>query len=341
VSHDGRRIYVARDQGTYPHYNVFLSRSTDGGQTFSALETRVNDDTIDGGNYPAVCVFDDTIVMVAWHIIGQGGARFARSLDGGATFGPSIVLDDTAAGDSTGGTNCSAGVDSSGWVYVVFYNRRYPGGGPRLAVSEDTGRTFLPGRAIPAGNRNSSLWVAADGRLFLTWDSFVAREYVKFSFSPDRGATFFPRVDPTDTPSAGAMYSSVAANQSGEVFVAWEDGRDGYADIYLAAGALSAIEEVGKPQAIVEGLALSSNPSRGRTTVRFVLRQSGAIEARVFDLAGRQVRALTLDYIGEGYHSLTWDGCNSQGKQVCPGVYFIRVEAQGCALSTKFQYLGN
>ena len=123
--------------------------------------------------------------------------------------------------------------------------------------------------------------------------------------------------------------------------MAWEDGRDGYADIYLAAGELTAIQEAARPRALAEALGLSPNPGRGPTTIGFLLRESGPTSVSIFDLTGRQVKALSTGYLGEGRHVLTWDGRDSQGKPVRPGVYFIRVETQDQVLSTKLQYLGS
>lgn len=48
----------------------------------------------------------------------------------------------------------------------------------------------------------------------------------------------------------------------------------------------------------------------------------------VFDLAGRQVAELPLAKGQSGRHQLAWDGRDSQGEQVPPGLYLLQLEVQ-------------
>jgi hypothetical protein len=68
------------------------------------------------------------------------------------------------------------------------------------------------------------------------------------------------------------------------------------------------------------------NPSSGeRTAVSYIIPKSGTVTVQVFDLAGDLVAVLFRGSRTAGEHMLMWDGRNSAGKIVAPGVYFIKV----------------
>ena len=94
---------------------------------------------------PTIAVFQDTIVLIAWEddIDSSYGADilFARSTDGGASFGPSVVLNDTP-GNGFNQTDASIAVDSLGRVYVVYTGSTAPFYVLGLVTSCDTGATF-------------------------------------------------------------------------------------------------------------------------------------------------------------------------------------------------------
>jgi hypothetical protein len=73
--------------------------------------------------------------------------------------------------------------------------------------------------------------------------------------------------------------------------------------------------------------AAAPNPCRGRTLVRYDLPQPTALSLRIYDVAGRLVRELTRNPAHPaGRHGVVWDGRNTSGRVVAPGVYFVRLE---------------
>ena len=50
------------------------------------------------------------------------------------------------------------------------------------------------------------------------------------------------------------------------------------------------------------------------------------LSVQVFDLAGRQIRTLFSDEQGGGSFSHPWNGRNSAGQLVPPGIYIISVD---------------
>ena len=72
------------------------------------------------------------------------------------------------------------------------------------------------------------------------------------------------------------------------------------------------------------------NPLRREARLDFELPHAANVRLDVFDVSGRQVRAL-VD--GEGYapgtHHIVWDGNDAQGRPVANGVYTIRLAGNG------------
>lgn len=74
---------------------------------------------------------------------------------------------------------------------------------------------------------------------------------------------------------------------------------------------------------------LGPNPFRGSTGFVFSLPASGAVDLRIHDLAGREVKALATGHYGSGPHTVTWDGRNARGARASAGVYFVLLRAAG------------
>ena len=79
----------------------------------------------------------------------------------------------------------------------------------------------------------------------------------------------------------------------------------------------------------------SPNPARRTASVIFALPERAEASVRVFDLAGRLVARLAQAEFPAGPVRLTWDGRNDSGRQVAPGLYFIRVAAGSQTVGVK------
>ncbi len=77
-------------------------------------------------------------------------------------------------------------------------------------------------------------------------------------------------------------------------------------------------------------LVLRPSPFAERTTIEYALSRSGPAAMVVFDLSGRRVRNLVHDERAvPGRHAVTWDGRGITGLAVSPGIYFVRLTADG------------
>jgi hypothetical protein len=70
------------------------------------------------------------------------------------------------------------------------------------------------------------------------------------------------------------------------------------------------------------------NPVTERTTIRFELPAAGMASLRVFDLLGRQVRALVDGTRAAGIHIVEWDGTDDAGRTLASGLYLYTLEAR-------------
>jgi hypothetical protein len=67
------------------------------------------------------------------------------------------------------------------------------------------------------------------------------------------------------------------------------------------------------------------NPFNPTTHLRYFLPRASQMTLRVFDLAGRAVRTLATEPAGRGYHTVTWNGRDQDGRYVASGLYLVEL----------------
>ena len=85
--------------------------------------------------------------------------------------------------------------------------------------------------------------------------------------------------------------------------------------------------------------APSPNPTRGVATIRYTLRHEATVALRVFNAGGGLVAEIDHGRQTAGPHVATWNGRASAGRRVAPGVYFVRLEANGVVVSRRLLHL--
>ena len=76
------------------------------------------------------------------------------------------------------------------------------------------------------------------------------------------------------------------------------------------------------------GFALEENvpnPFNPKTTISFVLPETGPVSLGIYAVNGRLVRELVSTTLGKGRHSYVWDGTDTSGRHVSSSVYFYRL----------------
>ncbi len=86
---------------------------------------------------------------------------------------------------------------------------------------------------------------------------------------------------------------------------------------------------------IIEAVNAWPNPTLRDLHVQLTVARKSQVEAGVYDLAGRRVRALVHGTLAAGTHDLTWDGRDEGGIPTRAGLYFVRMRADDRTYGTK------
>lgn len=250
VDNSGNIYAVWHDNRTGDSWDVYLSKSEDGGSTFSPA-MRVNEYISNVFQYePDVALDRHGHIYVSWNRYYYDAdldqwdydVYVAKSTDGGVTFGSNVKVND----GSDWQYKSSIKVSRSGNVYVVWTDRRNGGiSDVYFAKSVDGGSTFSTNARIHQYTEQSQgypeMALDEDEVIYVVWndarnlyrknrrDIFMAR-------SLDSGDSFEPeiRINDAKIPTAFEyFYPTITAWGKGHVAVAWEDKRGGTYDVYL------------------------------------------------------------------------------------------------------------
>jgi hypothetical protein len=227
--------------------HIFVSRSQDGGLTFLP-PVRVDTQLVVAKSmYPTLLVDSTLGVCVAWSDSSPDGWRlyFARSTDGGASFGARVRVD--SAGGYDAQLPCMVSDPSA--VYCVFVARRTSQPSELhcnvyLAKSLDGGASFARAVVVDSGFYASAPTIAEalNGDLSVAWRDDRTDTVNHYPFhvystrSTDGGVTFSPAVR-VDTPGmVSGTFPCIATDSSGRnVWVAHKQrNATGNYDIFVA-----------------------------------------------------------------------------------------------------------
>jgi hypothetical protein len=80
-------------------------------------------------------------------------------------------------------------------------------------------------------------------------------------------------------------------------------------------------------------LQATPNPFAGQTSLLLTLPVAQVVDVTVSDVSGRHVWRMPSSLMAAGQHRLPWNGQDASGRQVKPGIYFVRVRGNaGLAL---------
>jgi hypothetical protein len=132
------------------------------------------------------------------------------------------------------------------------------------------------------------------------------------------GSPDFPRI------AAGydTTFNGGANRWGGDVFLVRLDS------MLTRTDPLVAVDEPYRERA-VSLLGVTPNPVRGAASIRFALRRGGRVALAVHDVRGRRVATFARDWSGPGAHTWMWSGRDDTGRQLGPGIYFLRVTSDG------------
>ena len=79
----------------------------------------------------------------------------------------------------------------------------------------------------------------------------------------------------------------------------------------------------------------SPNPFSRETTIELALRHDGEVSLAVYDLSGRHIAQVMHGMQPAGVRLVKWDGRGDTGARMAPGVYLMRLEADGQRLTRR------
>lgn len=276
--------------------DIFFSRSTDAGKSFSAPVNLSNTSAGDGKGRLTESQWDNGSLDLVRAPGGQLGAAwtdyegslwFARSSDEGRSFSPPLQIAGTTPQPARG-PSLAAGAE--GALYVVWTVGEQPAADIHLAVSRDGGQTFGPPRIVRRSRAHSDapkIGVDRRGFIHIVYDESSAgpfgTSHVWYARSLDGGRTFGEAHKISDSrENAAASFPALALDARGNAYVAWEHHPGAREHAHGLAFTVS--WDSGKtfsPPSVVPGTverALGINGSRqGKLMRKLAVNEAGAI----------------------------------------------------------------
>ena len=81
------------------------------------------------------------------------------------------------------------------------------------------------------------------------------------------------------------------------------------------------------------------NPFNPSTTINYQLAVSENVTIKIFDITGKLVRTLLNQRNSVGYHSITWNGNNDDGKSVSSGTYLYQIRIANSVQTKRMLFL--
>ena len=191
------------------------------------------DDAPSSAGSPRIAVGGDGVVHVVWTDArtGTSHAYYSRSVDRGASWSPSIRVDDAPASVPAFDPDVAVGPGGSD-VYVAYRDLRNGNWDIFAVRSPDAGLTWRAGVRVDDATGTATahhpvLAVDAGGTVYAAWEDWrnATSQYQVFaSGSASRGASWSRNVQVSDTP--GGMTASspaIAGAAAGRPVVAWSD----------------------------------------------------------------------------------------------------------------------
>jgi glucose/arabinose dehydrogenase len=125
-------------------------------------------------------------------------------------------------------------------------------------------------------------------------------------------------LDPIDTAINVNQITSFGEDSDGEIYICDQGG-----EVFKIVARTALAVPPGTSSGPVLALA-GAMPFRSSLRLALDLPVAARVRMSVFDLAGRQVRALLDETLPAGPHTISWDGNDARGASAPPGVYLVR-----------------
>jgi hypothetical protein len=236
IATQGNNVYVVWEENISGNFEIFMSKSTDGGETFSPPENISNNEG--SSVFPQIAVSGDNVYVV-WHDgTNTSGTReilMAKSTDGGETFSPPENISNN---DGFSLFPQIAAIGSN--VYVVWSDDTDGFDRIFMSKSANNGNTFSAPKNVSGkilGDNahfsfQSSISVHGN-KVYVVWhDDPLGKRSIFISKSTDGGKTFGKPNNISerfDFSSKSAVFA-----ERGNVYVAWISDVPNNNDVYAS-----------------------------------------------------------------------------------------------------------
>jgi hypothetical protein len=224
----GNNLHAIWQDNTPGNWDIFYSKSTNGGATWS-VTVNVSNNAGDSW-YPAIATDSGNNLHVVWgdNTPGNWEIIYSKSTDGGATWSAAVDVSNNS-GISSSPTIV---VGSGNSLHVVWYDTPSGGGNPDILYSKSTdgGATWSAVVNISnnsGGSFSPAIIVDSGNNLHVVWTDTTPGNYdIFYSKSTDGGATWSAAVDVSNT-SGESQYSAIAIDSGNNLHVVWRDDTPG------------------------------------------------------------------------------------------------------------------
>jgi hypothetical protein len=243
-------IYVVWEDDRNGDKDIYFAKSLDGGLSWSNPNIRVNFDTFGRGDpnmsqvsaQIAVDSVEDIYVIWQDNRWTDEDIFFAKSSDGGATWGVENTRVNTDSAPSPDQKNPTMILDSTGTIYVAWSQGSGSTNDIYFSKSTDGGtiwsNPFIRVNTEPAtaDRANPTIGVDSNANVFIAWQDNKNGNYdIYFASSFNGGSTWSNPNVRVDNSTSGLQYTpSIAVSESGTIYMTWQDSRNTDLDIYFA-----------------------------------------------------------------------------------------------------------
>lgn len=232
-----RSLHVVWLDATPGNYEIFYSKSTDGGTTWSAAVNLSNNSVDSQISKIAVDSGDNLHVVWGDNFPDNAEIVYSKSVDGGATWSPAVNISNT----SSGSDSPSMAINSSGGIHVVWHD--YIGGNDETfySGSSDGGTTWSP--VINVSNNygpsyNPAVAVDSGGNVHAVWnDQASGFTQIVYSKSTDGGATWSAITDISKSSRGTSESPEIAVDSANNIYLVWQDDAPANGDIFCSKSA--------------------------------------------------------------------------------------------------------
>lgn len=213
--------------------NIFISKSTDQGQTWSA-EVKVDDQTSWHQISPAIAIDQSDNLYCVWHQMAGGFEHvlFSKSTDGGATWSASVPVDDASAGTYIGSPDIK--INDANEILVVWDDNRSGSYRCQFTKSTDEGATWSPDLEFGGAQGQDPKIEFCEDTLYVVFGTYTSANDVFFTRSNDNGATWQTPVTVHSVTAGAQRYVDIGVSSSQVLHCVWYDWRTGLCDIRYA-----------------------------------------------------------------------------------------------------------